>query len=206
MRLPSRLIALLVTVHFCLLSPISYAKFPRGCESVGYEYLGDHVKLQPVQQDESSLQTLFLFRNNSRQTINIQNKVDKEMVVAPVWNVRLNPNNWAAFATSKSFITFNCQKLRRKGQKTPLKCQDVLEICQYPRAKFSISTYGTYWITSNKTLHQTVRKTIKKRYFTALVSSAPSVLGSRWILANQGCGALRAALTLRLVVSDLWSF
>lgn len=148
-----------------LLCPITYAntKFPRGCEAVGYEFKDMNAVLQPKQQEgEDSLQTLYMLRNASRNTLIVRNHVNKEAIVAPVWEATIYHNRWAAFATNKPLTKFQCQTQSRAQQKTIIDCKDVIEICQYPRAKFSISNFGTYWVTSNQSQSGAIRQAVQK--------------------------------------------
>jgi len=155
----------LVIASLTIFSHIGYSRsndFPRGCEPKGFEFIGENVKLHHTAQEDAPQQTLYLLHNTSSKRLKIQNKVDKQAIVAPVWNVELNRYRWAAFATNKKEVIFRCKNLYRRANESSTSCQEVIEICQYPRAKFSISNYGTYWVTSNKSLNQTIRKAIKK--------------------------------------------
>lgn len=150
---------------FALFAPIacSARDFPRGCESVGHQFSQQDLILKPkVADDAKSPQTLYMLKNTSRQTIIVRNHVNKEMIVAPVWEATIYRNRWAAFATNKAITKFQCQSQSRTKKKIAVNCEEVLDVCQYPRAKFSISNFGTYWVTSNQSLSGAIRQASRK--------------------------------------------
>lgn len=151
---------ILVLISFLFFSPLILAAttFPRGCEAVGFQYINNEIKLQPVKNEKNEVQTLYLLHNQAKFIIEVQNKVDKELIVAPIWKVSLRQKRWAAFAIDKKSILFNCKKPERNGTVAAINCQDVLAICQYPRAKFSLSNLGTYWVTNNRSKNEVVRR------------------------------------------------
>lgn len=134
-------------------------EFPRGCQQVGFSFMNDHLDLKPI-VDEGD-QTLYLFGNKTQQRVLIKYMELGDAFMVPDWHTVMQGNRWAAFATDKKQLYFKCSLVSRKGQLTPTNCNNVIRICQYPRAKFASHNMGNYWISQNKSRSGVVREAIQ---------------------------------------------
>lgn len=155
-----------LSLLICLLAiQIPYAQaeqtpreFPRGCEQTGYSFLDYHLDLKPVV--EQGDQTLYLFRNTLEKKIYMKYIEMSNAFMVPDWHTELSSDHWAAFATDKKQLYFECSIIDDKEQKTPVSCKEVLHICEYSRAKFAEHNRGNYWIATDETLDDVVNKAI----------------------------------------------
>lgn len=116
-----------------------------GCHPVGYTFTQNGVVVNPLIVEEQK-QTLYLFHNRATTDIKIKADLLTDPNLIPALTIDLSGDNWATFATHKTGLSFACYNL--KGEQ--VSCKDVLEICQYPRAKFSGGNNGTYWLAVNQ--------------------------------------------------------
>lgn len=148
-----------------IILPIAYAKavtFPRGCEATGYEFNAQQLVLNASKDPSLPQQTLFLIRNKTTSRLHLKYEEQQDVIISPDWETELNRNHWAAFATDKNGLHFNCTLLDRKTGRTPVDCATQVDVCQYPRAKFALSNRGDYWVATNESLHRVVRAAINK--------------------------------------------
>lgn len=134
------------------------SKFPRGCQPVGHEFKDGNLVLD---QDESK-QTLYFIHNNSNRKLHLQNMKDPGAFMTPNWETHVNHNRWVAFATDHKRIIFRCKTLSSRLGDEYTDCENILQVCQYPKAKFALSNLGNYWVSTNKSLNSTVRASIRK--------------------------------------------
>jgi hypothetical protein len=80
--------------------------------------------------------------------------------MSPPLLANLAPDNAATFASDVANLQFRCYK-QEEGNTALLKCQDVLDVCQYSRVKFAVSNMGNYWISVNKPLKEVITATAK---------------------------------------------
>jgi len=139
--------------------PRSRRFLPRGCQDLGYQFIGQDLILAPEAQ--SDLQTLYLFFNKTRQKIHMQYIAQTQSLVSPEWETSLDRKRWAAFAMDHPRMQFICSTVKRRHQAQRIVCSDGLKVCQYLRAKFSLSNRGTYWVAQNKTKSRVVREAIR---------------------------------------------
>ena len=146
-------------VSFVLLFLVTLATraeaFPRGCEASGFGYRDNYVVLNPAGN-----QTLFLIRNRANQSIQLERHETRDIFMSPKLQSNIAASNWAAFASDEQNLYFQCQY--KDDNNTLVKCSDVLEICQYPRAKFALSNMGNYWVSTNKTQDAVVKESVAK--------------------------------------------
>lgn len=129
--------------------------FPRGCESIGFHYSNDLLVL-----NEQGHQTLYMIRNKSNHRVHLQYKEVKPVFMSPGWRTELKAQRWAAFASNETEMNFQCSIINRR-EIFIIPCKQVLDVCQYSRAKFAGSNMGNYWVAENKSLKGAIRASIK---------------------------------------------
>ena len=130
--------------------------FPRGCESSAYAFQYAFVTL-----NDRGAQMYYLMQNRSTATIELERVDTEQSFMSPKLQTKLEPNQWAAFASDVSNTHFRC--IRRQDEDIiPIECREVLQICQYPRVKFAISNMGSYWVSTNKSLQQVINDSTAK--------------------------------------------
>ena len=124
--------------------------FPRGCEVTGFTYNANHVIF-----NNTGKQSFYLIQNRSNKKVELQRFETRDVFMSPPLIAKIDPFNWAAFASDVENFHFQC--LITENETTyQTDCRDVLEICQYPRVKFALSNMGNYWVSSNKTQGQVI--------------------------------------------------
>ena len=144
---------------FCLPSISSASIFPRGCEVTGYGFVQNYLLL-----NETGTQTLYLMQNHSSTIIELEHYENHpDVFMSPQLESKISPTHWAAFASDTEKMQFRCYKLEGdQYERIVINCQDVLDICQYPRVKFALSNMGTYWVSTDKTQAQVIADATKK--------------------------------------------
>ncbi|KTD51687.1 enhanced entry protein EnhB [Legionella quinlivanii] len=128
-----------------LASVSSYAEgFPRGCEVTGFGYNGYNLVL-----NETGEQSFYLIQNRSTHHVELQRIETKEVFMSPPLTAKLQAANWAAFASDEKEFNFQCFVVEDNNTEK-VDCREVLDVCQYPRAKFALSNMGNYWVSTNK--------------------------------------------------------
>lgn len=130
--------------------------FPRGCEVQGFSYENGMLIL-----NDTGEQTLYLIQNHSSNKIMLEHFETKEVFLSPKLRNKVNPGNWSAFASDMPNQHFKCFNIQNNDQ-VEVSCNDILEICQYPRVKFALSNMGTYWVSVNKPQPQVLKDAIAK--------------------------------------------
>ena len=129
---------------------------PRGCQTLGFGYNNHSLLLNDRNQ-----QAFFLIKNKSASPVELEHYETQEVFMSPKLHSKLDSSSWAAFATDMQNMHFKC--FIQDGEiTTPLNCSDVLEVCQYPKAKFALSNMGNYWVSTNKELSQVIKDTAAK--------------------------------------------
>ncbi|MDQ2993762.1 MAG: hypothetical protein M3R00_02295 [Pseudomonadota bacterium] len=128
-----------------------------GCHPVGFSYANQDVVLNPVIVDEIG-QTVYLLHNKSPYAIQVMADriIDGSMV--PALTSQINGDNWGAFAVHQPGFALAC--FSEQGAR--VSCQNVLEVCQYPRAKFTLANRGTYWLSRNKSKYAARDDVVRK--------------------------------------------
>jgi hypothetical protein len=140
----------------CVTGVNAASAFPRGCEVSGFGYEQNFLIL-----NETGAQSYYLIQNRSDSKIQLERHDTEEAFMSPPLQADLDPLNWAAFASDVQNVNFKCYK--QVDEHTSLvHCKDVLDVCQYPRARFALSNRGNYWITVNKTQHVAIQDSVAK--------------------------------------------
>nr|WP_229669306.1 enhanced entry protein EnhB [Legionella impletisoli] len=130
--------------------------YPRGCEVTGFGYNENYLIL-----NEQGEQTFYLIQNRSDTQIELERHETEEVFMSPTLQTKLDPKQWAAFASDVGNLHFKCYK-HNDGNTSLVKCSDVLDICQYPRVKFALSNMGNYWVSTNKPQARVIKDAIAK--------------------------------------------
>lgn len=153
-KLPLSLIA---CTSFFIQSQYAQADgFPKGCAVTGYGYQSQYLVL-----NDTGAQTLFLIRNRVDKLVEMQRHETKDVFMSPPLKGTIESLKWGAFASDEQNTYFKCYI--REGENTAMvNCQDVLDVCQYPRVKFALSNMGNYWVSYNKTQNQVINDAVNK--------------------------------------------
>lgn len=146
-----------------LISFPSYAArnlYPKGCEPKGYEYKDLALIFKPVGPTEK-LQTLFLVHNISNYPVKLISQKLRHQAFAPKFKHIIDGQNWAVFVTNSSETHFKCVANNGYDSGAHVDCSQVLQICQYPRAKFAVHNRGTYWLAQTYSMKEAVRSAVK---------------------------------------------
>lgn len=135
-------------------------KFFPGCHEVGHEFVNGRLVLKPVQVEDYD-QTLYFVHNLSYDRVKLQYDRDSGSAIYPLWGASLKADRWASFATDKDDLQFQCFSDYSSGFSEPINCDSVIEVCQFPRAKFAEHNRGNYWIPSNKSKYSTRNDAIR---------------------------------------------
>lgn len=131
-------------------------QFPHGCEVRGFGFNDTQLIL-----NETGEQSFYLIQNRSNKPIELQRIETREVFMSPSLNAKLDPLNWAAFASDVENLHFQCFIKEEETIRT-LDCRDVLDVCQYPRVKFALSNMGNYWVSTNKSQNEVITDATKK--------------------------------------------
>ncbi|QRN03953.1 enhanced entry protein EnhB [Legionella sp. MW5194] len=140
-----------------LMNTVSHAEaFPHGCEVSGFGYSNYHLIV-----NETGDQAFYLIQNRSDRTIELQRIETREVFMSPPLTAKLEPANWAAFASDIREMHFQCFYTENENT-AKVNCRDVLDVCQYPRVKFALSNMGNYWVSTNKSQRQVINDAAAK--------------------------------------------
>ncbi len=131
-------------------------KYPHGCRELGYEFESSLLILKPVSESED-IQTVYLVHNKAPHPVHFIAKRDPKDYTAPPFENVIRGGQWGAFAMNQAAVEFICST---PDQAQTINCGDVLELCQYTRAKFGTAINGTYWIMPSSSQKEAVRRTI----------------------------------------------
>lgn len=133
-------------------------KYPRGCEVKGFGYNENFLIL-----NDEGQQTFYLINNQSEKTIKLKRFETRDVFMSPTLETKLDAGNWAAFAADIENLHFNCfLEDNNTKTETEVSCQELLDICQYPRVKFALSNMGNYWVSTNKSQSRVIKDAIAK--------------------------------------------
>jgi hypothetical protein len=151
-----------IVLHTLFVTYAFSSNFPRGCTVTGYAYKENNLIL-----NEKGEQAFFLVQNRSNKTIELEHVETKDVFMSPKLHSKLEPLQWAAFAADELNIQFKCfiptnlpqanENPTQENSTLILNCGEVLDVCQYPRAKFALSNMGNYWVSTNKALGQVIK-------------------------------------------------
>lgn len=139
-----------------LTSNLYASSFPRGCEVNGFNYTGRYIVLNP-----EGRQTFFLIQNHTNTPIQLERHETRDVFMSPKMETNLAPEAWAAFASDEQNLHFQCSK-KEENNAVPVACTEVLEVCQYPRARFALSNMGNYWVSTNKSQNLVIKEAVAK--------------------------------------------
>lgn len=130
--------------------------FPSGCEVTGFAFFNNYLML-----NDSPKQSFYLLQNFSDTQIELKRFAPKKIFMMPSLLIQLEPQKWAALAVDLQNLYFQC--FIKKNDKTEaIGCQDVLDVCKYPRAKFALSNMGSYWVSANKEQTEVIKEAAHK--------------------------------------------
>ncbi|WP_028387859.1 hypothetical protein [Legionella fairfieldensis] len=144
----------MITLSFCSMAATN--SFPHGCEVTGFGFDQNYLIL-----NDNGAQSFYLVQNRSNNQVELQRYETRDVFMSPPLTARLDPSNWAAFASDVENLHFQCFINESEGL-TKIDCRDVLEVCKYPRAKFALSNMGNYWVATNKTQSQVINEATSK--------------------------------------------
>lgn len=147
----------LIVLFFMLISSAhAVSSFPRGCEVKGFGYEGPYLIL-----NETGQQAYFLIQNHAAVTVELERRAQENSFMSPPLHVSLEPNLWGAFASDVAHLQFTCYQ--HIGEEVSvLPCSQVLDVCQYPRARFALSNMGNYWISANHAQQDVIQESVAK--------------------------------------------
>lgn len=131
-------------------------KFPIGCVHSGYKFDLYNIILTPSTKEYP--QTIYFIRNKSNQEIYmLQAHNGHDSYVIHV-DGSIRPLRWSVLAVSEPKLKYICASYdKRKQEHRVLNCKNVLELCEFPRARFGTNHRGTYWLTLNQSRTGAVR-------------------------------------------------
>ena len=133
------------------------ASFPRGCEVLGYGFIGNDLVL-----NEKGEQAYYLIQNRSDKKIELEHyETNPDVFMSPKLENKSDSSRWSAFASDVANMHFRCYT-QESADRMLVNCRDALDVCQYPRAKFALSNMGNYWVSTNKPIEQVVKDTVAK--------------------------------------------
>ncbi|MFY7698018.1 MAG: enhanced entry protein EnhB [Legionella sp.] len=118
--------------------------FPHGCEVTGFGFNNSYLIL-----NDSDTQKFYLLANRTDKKIELERLETSDLSINPQLQSKIDPFNWSAFASDINNFHFQCYTLENDSRYL-VNCADVLEVCQYPRARFALSNMGNYWVSTNK--------------------------------------------------------
>lgn len=120
-------------------------KFPHGCKPVGYQFTYGALELKPVSETQK-IQTVYLIHNISHRVVELEAQKLAHHPVSPGYVTELDGDLWTAFVQDEPIVKFTCKFVYGDDEKQTTACNEVLELCQYPRAKFAGHNGGSYWV------------------------------------------------------------
>ncbi|MBA2656873.1 MAG: enhanced entry protein EnhB [Tatlockia sp.] len=132
------------------------APLPHGCEVTGFSYNNNNLIV-----NETGNQSFYLIQNRSKVPIILERFETQEVFMSPPLTAKLDPLNWAAFASDISNLHFQCA-IKEGEVNKKIDCGEVLEVCQYPRVKFALANMGNYWVSMNKAQDLVINESANK--------------------------------------------
>lgn len=130
--------------------------FPRGCEVTGFGFNQNYLVLNP-----SGQQAFYLIQNKTNRPIYMERHETRDVFMSPKLEVNLLATYWAAFASDETNMNFQCFT-KDNETLSPVLCNDVIDVCQYPRARFALSNMGNYWVSTNKPQNLVIKEAVAK--------------------------------------------
>ena len=145
-----------ISFLFLSTAPAWSTTFPHGCEVQGFAFTGRDLLV-----NNKGDQAFYLIHNNASQDIQLQRIEDPTAFMSPPLTAKISPDQWAAFASDIQNLPFECVYVH-DNRTTTVNCSDVLDICQYPRAKFALSNMGNYWLSVDKDQRTIINDAVAK--------------------------------------------
>lgn len=155
MLYPKQCLAFLSALTLVITTPHAEG-FPRGCEPIGFGFRNHYLVLNPTGQ-----QTFYLIQNRTEKTLRLQRHETRDVFMSPKLEVNIAEKNWSAFASDEVNLNFQCA-IKTEGGVNEVMCSDVLDVCQYPRARFALSNMGNYWVSTNKPQNMVIKEAVAK--------------------------------------------
>lgn len=140
---------------FCLQTSFA-GTLPRGCEVVGFSFVQNNLIL-----NDKGDQTFYLIQNHAENQVTLERIEAQEAFMSPKLTTKLDSARAAAFASDVQDLNFQCF-MQVEGKPSVVNCAEMLDVCQYPRAKFPLSNMGNYWISTNKAAVQVIKDAAAK--------------------------------------------
>lgn len=131
--------------------------YPRGCEPNGFTYSGNYLVL-----NQEGRQTFFLIQNKTNNTIQLERHETRDVFMSPKLEVNLAGGAWSAFSSDEQNFNFQCFTKKNETETSRINCNEVLDVCQYPRARFALSNMGNYWVSTNKAQNLVIKEAVAK--------------------------------------------
>jgi len=141
-------------------------RFPVYCKQMGYKFDLYNVVFSPSTKQYS--QTIYFIHNISKREVRLLQSRDGNDPFIMHINGQVAPNRWSVFAVSGGQVKYICTNYSKRTKKhRVVNCQEVLDICEFPRARFGTNHRGTYWLTFNQSRKSAVNVA---RYHGVLLS------------------------------------
>lgn len=148
-----------ITLSSFIAGATNAATLPHGCEVTGFGFSENYLVL-----NELGDQAFYLIQNHSDKQIELERFETQDVFMSPKLQTKLDPNNWAAFASDVKNLHFKC--FTHENDNTAIiNCSDVMDVCQYPRVKFALSNMGNYWVSTNKPQDVVIKDAAAKGIF-----------------------------------------
>jgi len=130
-------------------------RFPVGCKQMGYKFDLYNVIFTPSTRQYP--QTIYFIHNISNKTIYMLQSTDGDNPFIIHINGKIAPNRWSVLAISEPKLKYICTNYnKRKNDLSVINCQKMLDICEFPRARFGTNHRGTYWLLFNRSRRSAV--------------------------------------------------
>lgn len=141
-------------------------RFPIGCKQLGYKFDFYNVIFTP--SNKVYPQTVYFIKNISNRTIRMLHVHNGDEPYIVHVDGTIAPNRWSVLAVSEPKIKYVCTNYnKRKNDHRVINCKNILDICEFPRARFGTNHRGTYWLAVNQSRRSAVRAT---RYHGVLLT------------------------------------
>lgn len=143
-----------MTGYFC--GNAAADSYPHGCEVTGFGFSQNYLVV-----NDTGAQAFYLIQNRGTAQVELQRYETRDVFMSPPLTAKINPSNWAAFASDVENLHFQCF-VNENNSSVKIDCRDVLDVCQYPRVKFALSNMGNYWVSINKIQSQVINEATNK--------------------------------------------
>ena len=131
---------------------------PEGCIDSGTSFSGKGLI---INDGTGGVLNIYLIHNFSKDTIYLNHEPKDNPGASAGWSTELGPGNWTAISINNANFGFTCGKMV-PGKFDEVPCKNELKACKFSIAEFSDKAKGSYWVSENKSLDETL-ETIKSR-------------------------------------------